>query len=83
MRARDIVARLEAVQPLRLQAIELIVELDDLAAAASNTETLLDYQEAIDEAIGDLEEQAAEAEKLRKRCFKLPPIPSRGTPLGF
>lgn len=86
MKTGDLLARLEAVEPLRLQAIELVMELTPVMAS---TEVVAlnagegDLIDPIDAAMRDLRHQADETEKLVKRCRHLQPVPSKTPPTGF
>jgi GAF domain-containing protein len=85
MRAVDVTMRLEAVRPLRLQAIELIAELADagLTSRTLDVSAVLDRQDRIEDAVAQLQSQAEESRNLVNRCKRLEPTPSRWLPLGF
>lgn len=86
MQVSDLLARLEAVDPLRLQAVDLVMELTPVMAG-TEVVTLSagegDLIDPIDRALRELRRQADETEKLVKRCRQLQPIPSKTLPAGF
>jgi len=76
----DVVKRLEAVEPLRLQAIATLLDVEQ--GFASGASTPLDAA-AIDAAVSELRTHAQRVQKVSHRCQSLPPVPSKRSPTGF
>lgn len=71
---------LEAVDPLRLQAVELVLRLGGQPAAAFDP---LQEQDAIEAALQELRTQGEKAQDFEQRCSRLLPIPTQTTVPGF
>jgi hypothetical protein len=84
MHPSEIVDRLEAVEPLRLRAISLLLEMDDaLGGDVLDTDELSASWEELERGVEELRQQARKGEEMRRRCEHLKPVPSRTPPLGF
>jgi hypothetical protein len=84
MHPSEIVDRLEAVEPLRLQAISLLLEMDDaFSADVFCTDEMIGLGDEIEAAVDALSSHAKRVGELEERCSNLQPIPSKIPPHGF
>jgi hypothetical protein len=84
MTPRELAQRLGAVEPLRLQAVSLILEMDAVfGAPVFCTDEMIDRGDEMQAAVNELEDHARCVRKLEKRCSELQPVPSQTPPLGF
>jgi uncharacterized coiled-coil protein SlyX len=81
MNARDVTRRLAALEPLELDAIALLIELE--ARDEITSETIDELQPRIQEATAALGDHIDAVREVVKRCQKLQPIPSRRIPPCF
>lgn len=79
-RARRLIECLQEIEPLELEAVRILWELeqDDYAPA-----TLVEVQPRVDAAMRELDAHRERVKEVRKRCSALQPIPSQSIPPGF
>lgn len=81
MDARDVIERLETLQPAPvMEAVVLVIQLHHDAPKA---EELVELQPRLEAALTTLNDQAEHTKRLRRRCKSLKSMPASSAPPGF
>lgn len=78
--AADVAGRLEAVPELRLQAIELVVELSQETVSSTD---LVEMQGDVETAMAELDQYIRGTTGIIQRCQHLQPVPCQVVLMGF
>lgn len=77
----DVLARLEGLEPVTLQAVGLVLEFNQ--ADVIDVADFTDRKAEIEDAISELQKHTRKTRGIRRRCQQLQPVPTRHLPPGF